>query len=146
MITRSHRRPARAGRIGIRPRRGFTLISMMVAMVLLIVGVSALGTANFSTVKLQTLAQNRTNAIAIARAYVEQVRTRDPWLVKTESAVKVDADGSLNSAGYYTRRMTVRETRNNLIEIEIRVDFPRGPQPVTLTTNLFRGNGLAGAT
>lgn len=129
-----------------RARRGFTLISMMVALVLLVVGVSALATANGSTVKLQTLAQNRTNAIAIARAYVEQVRTRDPWLVQTESATRVNAEGIASSSGAYIRRMTVRETRNNLIEIEVRVEFPRAQEPVTLTTNLFRGNGLAGAT
>lgn len=115
-------------------------------MVLLVVGVSALGTANASTVKLQTLAQNRTNAIAIARAYVEQVRTRDPWLVQTESATRVNAEGVASASGAYTRRLTVRETRNNLVEIEVRVDFPRASQPVTLTTNLFRGNGLSGAT
>lgn len=129
-----------------RARRGFTLISMMVAMVLLVVGVTALATANGSTIKLQTLAQNRTNAIAIARAYAEQVRTRDPWLVQTESAVRLDADGVVSSTGAYTRRLIVRQTRNNLIELEVRVDYPRSSQPVTLVTNMFRGNGLSGAS
>lgn len=143
-ITRTRRRQRRASPAP-RHRRGFTLISMMVAMVLLVVGVSALGTANASTVKLQTLAQNRTNAIAIARSYVEQVRTRDPWLVQSESAVRLNADGTPSSSGAYTRRLIVREARNNLLEIEIRVDYPRSSQPVTLITDLFRGNGLSGA-
>ncbi len=129
-----------------RTRRGFTLISMMVAMVLLVVGVTALATANGSTIKLQTLAQNRTNAIAIARSYAEQVRTRDPWLVQTESAVRLNADGVPSASGAYTRRLIVRETRNNLIELEVRVDYPRASQPVTLVTNMFRGNGLSGAS
>lgn len=138
---RTHRAEARA-----RTRKGFTLISMMVAMVLLVVGVSALAGANGSTIKLQTLAQNRTNAIAIGRSYVEEIRTRDPWLVESESAVRLDADGRPSSAGAYTRSVTVRETRNNLVEIEVRVDFPRAAQPVKLTTSLFRGNGLSGAS
>lgn len=129
-----------------RARKGFTLISMMVAMVLLIVGVSALGTANASTITLQTLAQNRTNAIALARSYVEEVRTRDPWLVESESAVRLNADGVASSTGAYVRSMIVRETRNNLVEIEIRLDYPRATQPVKLTTSLFRGNGLSGAS
>ncbi|WP_075071424.1 type IV pilus modification PilV family protein [Gemmatimonas phototrophica] len=128
-----------------RARKGFTLISMMVAMVLLIVGVSALGTANASTITLQTLAQNRTNAIALARSYVEEVRTRDPWLVESEGAVRLNADGVASSTGAYVRTMTVRETRNNLVEIEVRLDYPRATQPVKLTTSLFRGNGLSGA-
>lgn len=138
------RRPGR--HVRARARRGFTLVSMMVALVLLIVGVSALATANGSTVTLQTLAQNRTNAIAIARSYVEQVRTRDPWSVESEGAVRLDSDGMPNSAGAYTRTLTVRETRNNLIEVEVRVDYPRANQPVRLITSLFRGNGLSGAS
>lgn len=117
---------------------------MMVAMVLLVVGVSALATANSSTVTLQTLAQNRTNAIAIARSYIEQVRTRDPWLLRSEAAVRLDADGTPSANGAYVRRLVVRESRNNLLEIEIRVDYPRATQPVSLVTNLFRGNGLSG--
>jgi type IV pilus assembly protein PilV len=119
---------------------------MMVAMVLLVVGVSALASANGSTIKLQTLAQNRTNAIAIARAYAEQVRTRDPWLVQSEPAMRLNSDGVASSTGAYVRRLTVRETRNNLIELEIRVDYPRATQPVLLVTNMFRGNGLSGAS
>lgn len=139
-------RSGRAAHMARRARRGFTLISMMVAMVLLVVGVSALGTANASTVKLQTVAQNRTNAIALARSYVEQVRTRDPWLVKSESPTRLNSDGVVAASGAYTRSLTVRELRNNLIEVEVRVDFPPAAQPVTLTTLLFRGNGLSGAT
>ena len=137
---------ARTRRAVPRRRRGFTLISMMVAMVLLVVGVSALASANGSTIKLQTLAQNRTNAIAIARAYAEQVRTRDPWLVQSEPAMRLNSDGVASSKGAYVRRLTVRETRNNLIELEIRVDYPRATQPVLLVTNMFRGNGLSGAS
>lgn len=144
MTTRN--RSGRASRGARRARRGFTLISMMVAMVLLVVGVSALGTANASTVKLQTMAQNRTNAIALARSYVEQVRTRDPWLVQSESAVRLNSDGVASGSGAYTRTLTVRSLRSNLIEVEVRLDFPRAAQPVTLTTLLFRGNGLSGAT
>lgn len=129
-----------------RHRRGFTLVSMMVALVLLVVGVSALATANGSTIKLQTLAQNRTNAIAIARSYVEQVRTRDPWLVETEAPVRLDGDGAASAAGAFVRTLTVRELRNNLVEVEVRVDYPRANQPVRILTSLFRGNGLSGAS
>ena len=143
-MTNTLPRTTRRARL-MRARRGFTLISMMVALVLLIVGVSALATANGSTVKLQTLAQNRTNAIALARSYVEQVRTRDPWMVESESAIRLNSDGTASSTGAYVRTLTVRETRNNLVEVEVRVDYPRASQPVKLITSLFRGNGLSGA-
>lgn len=128
-----------------RPRRGFTLTSMIVAIILLAVGLSSLATANANTTTLQTLAQNRTNAIAMARSYLEQVRTRDPWLIQSESTVRLGADGTIDANGPYRRAMTVTETRQNLVKIDISVDFPRSTTPVLLTTLLFRGNGLSGA-
>ncbi len=126
-------------------RRGFTLVSMIVAIILLAVGLSSLASANASTIKLQTLAQNRTNAIALGRAYLEQVRTRDPWLVESEAPVRLGAEGTPEADGPYVRTMTVTETRQNLVKIDVKVDYPRAQTPVLLTTLLFRGNGLSGA-
>lgn len=129
-----------------RARRGFTLVSMIVALVLLTVGLMSLAAANAQTVTLQTIAQNRTNAIAIGRGYVEQLRTRDPWDIQSEPEVKVNAEGVPASTGAYKRTVTVTTVRQNLIRLEVRIDFPRGAQPVVLTTSMFRGNGLSGAT
>lgn len=128
-----------------RSRRGFTVVAMLMAMILLAVGLLSLAGANAQTVTMQTLAQNRTSAIAIARAYVEQVRTRDPWLVQSESAVALNADGSVATSGKFVRTLTVTQVRNNLIRLDVRVTYPRGAQPVQLTTSFFRGNGLSGA-
>jgi type IV pilus assembly protein PilV len=118
---------------------------MLVAIILLTVGLMALAGANAQTVTMQTLAQNRTSAIAIARAYVEQVRTRDPWLVQSETAVALNNDGQVDGSGTFQRSMTVTGIRQNLIRIDVKVTYPRGVQPVILTTSLFRGNGLSGA-
>ncbi len=129
-----------------RARRGFTILSMLVAIVLLSVGLMSLAGANAQTVTMQTLAQNRTSGIAIARAYLEEVRTRDPWLIQTEPAVQVNNDGQQMSGGAFSRSMRVTQVRTNLISIEVDVHYPRGAQPVRLTTSLFRGNGLSGTT
>jgi Tfp pilus assembly protein PilV len=128
-----------------RVRRGFTLVSMIVALVLLTVGLMSLASANAQTVTLQTVAQNRTNAIAIGRAHLEQLRTSDPWDLDSEPAVKLNADGVPASNGAYTRTVTMTVVRQHLINLEVRVDFPRGSNPVLLTTSIFRGNGLSGA-
>ncbi len=128
-----------------RARRGFTLVSMIVATILLTVGILALGNANTNTIKNQTLAQNRTNALAIARAYLEEVRSRDPWTLESESAVKVAADGQPDSQGPYSRSMVVSEERSNLLLIEMFVEFPRAGQPVRLATYQYRGSGISGA-
>lgn len=125
-----------------RVRSGFTIISMLVAIILLAVGMMSLATASANTITMQTLAQNRTNAIAIARGYLEQVRTRDPWTVVSESAVRLDADGTTSAMGAFQRAMVVTVTRQNLLRIDLTVTYPRGTQPVALTTSFFRGNSL----
>jgi type IV pilus assembly protein PilV len=118
---------------------------MIVAIVLLTVGILALGNANTNTIKSQVLAQNRTNAVAIGRAYLEEVRVRDPWTLESESAVSVGPDGQEMSGGPYSRRMEVTEERQNLLLVELFVDFPRSTQPVRLITYQYRGSGLAAA-
>ena len=124
-------------------RRGFTVVSMLVAIILLAVGMTSLATANGSTIKMQTLAQNRTNAIAIARSFMEEVRTRDPWTLVSETGVTLNADGQAAATGAYVRTMDVVVTRQNLLQISVSVAYPRGTQPVALTTSFFRGNALA---
>lgn len=127
-----------------RSRRGFTLVSMIVALVLLGVGVGALAHSSAETLKFQNIAQNKTNAIAIARAYVENLRTRDPWTMQSEPAVNVDPDGAANNGGQYSRAMAMAVERQNLVRLTITVNYPRMTDPVVLTTFLYRGNGLAG--
>lgn len=125
-------------------RKGFTLVSMIVALVLLGVGVGALARSSAETLKFQNIAQNKTNAIAIARAYVESLRTRDPWSMRSESTVAVDQDGTSSPGGRYSRAMSMVVERQNLLRLTITVRYPRMVDPVILTTFLYRGNGLAG--
>jgi type IV pilus assembly protein PilV len=127
-----------------RNRGGFTIINVLVGIVLLVAGVMALGKSNAETLRGQSLAQNRTNALAIARAYLEEVRTRDPWSLATESPMMVGGDGVPTSLGKFKRQMTVIEERNNLVRLEVEVDFPRAMEPVRVTTYQYRGNALAG--
>ena len=127
-----------------RTRQGFTLVSMIVAIVLLTVGILALGNANTNTIKYQAMAQNRTNAVAISRAYLEEVRSRDPWSLTSESAVQVGPDGVPAGNGFFTRSLKVDEERQNLLRLELTVDYPRAEQPVRLTTYQYRGSSLAG--
>lgn len=129
---------------GGRRRRGFTLVALMVAMVLLTVGIITLAGANAQTATMQTLSQNRTNAIAIARAYMEQIHTRDPWTIASESSTNVDGEGQMTSLGAYKRIVDVEILKPSLISIVVRVHYPRGAQPVQLTTSFFRGSGVAG--
>jgi type II secretory pathway pseudopilin PulG len=123
-------------------RRGFTLLSMLVALVLLSVGVMALAQANAATVKVGAQSANRGLALAVARGYLEEVRSRDPWTLETESPQRVGSNGEPNSLGPYTRSMTVTELRTNLIQVQIAVEYPNPTSPVSVDTYLYRPNGL----
>ena len=145
------RRPVRRVRGATRhrarstPRTGFTLVSMIVAIVLLTVGLMALAQANTNTIKTQNVAQNRTTALAIARAYLEDVRGRDPWSVQSEGTVTVDADGEPGGTGF-SRTLDVAVERQNLLSVELTVTYPRASAPVKVRTYLYRGSGLAAAS
>ncbi|MCU0636264.1 MAG: prepilin-type N-terminal cleavage/methylation domain-containing protein [Gemmatimonadaceae bacterium] len=133
-------RPARRGTRGA--RRGFTMISMLIALVLLTVGVLALAQANAATVKAGTRSANRGVALAIARGYLEEVRGRDPWGVTNEPATRVNGDGEPNSAGAYQRTLTTTVERTNLLRVRIDVSYPNPTGPVSMETYLYRPNGL----
>lgn len=137
LVRSSPRRTRRA-----RPRRGFTLISMLVAVVLLTVGVMALAQANAATIKVGTRTANRGVALAIGRAYLEELRSSDPWSIQSQSAQRVDADGVPDANGAYTRAVTVTVLRTNLIALRVDVDYPNPTGPVRLETFLYRPNGL----
>lgn len=130
----------------LRESKGFTLVSMIVALILLAVGVGALANASAETLKSQTVAQNKTNAIAIGREYLEELRTRDAWTIHSEAPVAVNADGSASEDGKFSRGMILQIERQNLVRMTVTVNYPRMATPVVLTTFLFRGNGLTTAS
>lgn len=123
-------------------RDGFTLVSMIVAIILLTVGILALASANTTTISSQNIAQSRTNAVSIARGYMENVRGRDPWTLEPEAKVTVNAQGELDGSGKYSRELVVETERQNLLRVELVVNYPRGNQPVRLITYQYRGSGI----
>jgi type IV pilus assembly protein PilV len=140
MMTARARATMRRARTSRRRRRaGYSLISTMMAMVILAIGVMALAGASTNAVTVQTMAQNRTHAISIARSHLETLRMGDPWDVETEAAVAVDADGAPSGDGGFRRAVTVTELRRNLMQVVVTVEFPNGNAPVVLTTTIFRG-------
>lgn len=123
-------------------RKGFTLISLMVAVVLLSTGVMAIGAANTTRIRTQTMSSTRSAALSIARTYLERVRGRDVWSIAEESEARVDASGDPNPAGAYTRRLLVTVERQNLLRVEVVVTGPRMSSPIRLVTNTYRGGTL----
>lgn len=124
------------------PRRsesGFTLISVIVALVMLSVGLLALAKVQTSLVRTQRDTALRSVALGVARSYVEEVRSRDPWTLVSEAPVKVNLRGQVAANGPLTRRTTVTEDAVNLLRVTVQVDYPGQNQPVQLITMAYRG-------
>lgn len=123
----------------MRRRDGFTLISVMIAMVLLTVGLLGLSRALGAVVATQHNAASRTAALEIGRSFMEQVRATPPDDLETEVAVNVDGTGEPDPAGVYVRTMTVSPEAANLLKVVLTVDFPRAREPVELVTYIYKG-------
>ena len=124
----------------MRRKDGFTIISVLVAIVMLSVGILALSRSGTQAMAAQTLAGNRSIALGIGRAHMEAVRSRPPAQVLSESAVKVDRTGTVDPNGVFTRSVVVTNVRHNLKEIQVIVEFPRSRVPIELVTLAYVGN------
>ncbi|MCC7053772.1 MAG: hypothetical protein IT355_10930 [Gemmatimonadaceae bacterium] len=124
-------------------RRGFALLSIMVAVVLLATAVMAIGAANTTRLRSQTISTTRTAALSLARDHLEAVRARDPWSVASEAPQAVDATGAPVTGGEFTRELVVTVVQDNLLMLEVIITPRRGTAPVRLITNLFRGARIA---
>jgi Tfp pilus assembly protein PilV len=123
-------------------RDGFALLSLLVAVVLLATGVMAIGAANTTRIRVQTLSGVRTTALSIARAQVEAVRGRDPWTLVSIPAEAVDNSGAARADGAYTREVQVTVESTNLLRVVVIVTAPRLSTPVRLVTNTYRGSTM----
>ena len=123
-------------------RRGFALMSVMIAVVLLVTGVMAIGAANTMRIRTQTQSTARTTSLNVARTYLENLRGRDPWSLSAEAVVRVDASGAVDPAGAYTRELFVTVERTNLLRIEVVVTGPGTSAPIRLMTNVYRGGTI----
>lgn len=121
-----------------RSRAGFSLVSVMVAVVILVVGLLALARAQTALAASQGTAAVRNRAVDLARAYMEQVRARPPATLAAEGATRVDSLGLPAADGTYTRTLLVEQQATNLLQVRVRVDYPRARTPVEIATLIFR--------
>lgn len=123
-------------------RRGFTLISVMIAVVILAVGVLALSRTLSGAMAMNTRAGLRTVALDIARQRMEFLRAQPAADIATyddASGTDVNEEGRPVTGGKYRRVVIVSQVRTNLVSVTVRVTYPRGTSPVELVTYLYTG-------
>jgi len=123
----------------MRNEQGFTLVSVMIAIVLVAVGLLALLGTQVSTYAMQTHANARTGAVEVARAYMEELKSRDPrtLVAAASDEEQVNDAGEIASDGAYTRSVAVRSGGDFLKEVKVTVDFPKATAPVELVTLVY---------
>lgn len=123
----------------IRNERGFSLISTLIAVVILAIGILALAKTSAAVVRAGAQAASRTEAVSVARAYMEEVRSRQPAALISEAAVACDREGVPNANGPYTRSVVVTDVASNLKSVRVVVTMPNSSVPVELITLAFVG-------
>ena len=84
---------------GQRPDSGMSLISVVVAIVLLSVGITSVSQVLTQSVSMQTIIGARTTGLDLARTYMEIVKGRDPLTVAAEAQVRVNEAGIIDTEG-----------------------------------------------
>ena len=121
-----------------RPDAGIGLIAVMVAITLLSVGILSLTQVLTQSVSMQSVSSQRTIALDIARAYMEDVKGRDPLTLVTESLVQVNEKGQVDSGGVFTRQLTIASVALHLVSATVVVTLPRS-NPIELVTWIYDG-------
>ncbi len=132
----------RDGRTVQRHDAGFTLVSVMMALVMLAVGVLALSKTLSNAVHANSSAGYRTMGLDIARQRMEWLRSIRPQDVPVNAepgGTTVNAHGQSDNDGKFTRTVIVSDVRTNLISVTVRVTYPGGAQPVELLTYIYTG-------
>jgi type II secretion system protein I len=122
----------------MRNERGFTLISVLLAVSMITIGLLALARTQAILTSSQSGVSNRAIALAIATDRLEQLRASDPTTLASEAAATVDANGQPSASGAYQRSVTVALDQANLLRLTVTVTYPRMTSPIQLQALIYR--------
>lgn len=119
--------------------KGFTLVSVMIAIVLISVGLLGMFGTQVGAYGMQTHANARTGAVEIARAYMEEVKARDPRTLGSlpTGGQLVNESGTLDPDGHFTREVLIEPGGDHLKQVTVTVDFPKATKAVKLVTLVY---------
>lgn len=125
-------------------QRGFSLLEVMVAIVVLSVGAMAVARGMGAALASGTDAGEQTRASALAVDRLEYLKSRPATEVDDEPAERIDARGVPDPDGRYVRQVVVTDAsegaRPNTKEVTVRVEYQagqRGTRDVEIYTVLF---------
>jgi type IV pilus modification protein PilV len=84
------------------PADGFTLIEVMIALVIMSIGLTALAAVQISAIRGNDFSKRMTTAISIAEAKMEQIKSSSYANILSESSIQIT-----QSNMHFTRQVTV---------------------------------------
>ena len=122
------------------PRRstaGYTLIGVLVAIIVVTVGLTAILSAQVNATTMQRSSGLQTTSVEIARTYMETLKSKNPTSIVVESDVRVDATGAPSATGDYYRSVALEPGGDGLKKVTVSVTYPGGRRAVELVTLLY---------
>jgi type IV pilus assembly protein PilV len=112
----------------VRRQDGFTLIELMIALTVLVIGLLGVLGIIMVSLKNSSFSRHGTEAAILAEDKLEELRTQTGLASGTEASL--DARGTITSDGIYTRAWTVTDvtdpTLGNFQQIEVQVSWNEG--------------------
>jgi type IV pilus assembly protein PilV len=97
------KRPARQPRRG---QGGFTIIELMIALTILLIGITGILSMQLTALKATSYSRHATEASVLAEDLMEELRTL-PLASVVDGNEPVDAQGNYDADGVFTRAWTV---------------------------------------
>lgn len=129
-------RPPRPRRRPRRDARGFSLIAVMIALALLVIGTLAVARVQTALLRTQSGTSDRRVALEIARTAMETLRATG-GASAVAGTVAVDGQGRPQPGGAYSRTISVTAEAGGLRRVVVTVSYPGAPQAVRLETLIY---------
>lgn len=114
-----------------RGEQGFTLIEVLIALLILLVGVAGVLTIQLVTMRSTGLSRHATEASFVGEKKMEELRTV-PAISLTSGTDTVDAQGNADPQGLFSRTWTIGSS-GSLTSITVEVEwYERGVEPYTV--------------
>jgi type IV pilus modification protein PilV len=106
-----------------RAQRGFTVIEVMIALTILLVGIAGLLSMQLTAMRATSFSRHATEASMLAEDKMEALRTEPFATLVSGTETEVDSRGLANSGGIYTRDWTVTVVGSDTF-VKVEVAWP----------------------
>lgn len=115
-----------------RGQQGFTLVEILIALLILLVGIAGILTLQMVSVRATNVSRHATEAAVVGENLLEEFRVV-PMESIASGSDRVDDEGQVAADGAYTRTWTIADNGDS-IDIVVEVSWlERGSEPYSIT-------------